>query len=222
MPRGLRRRFRRRPRRRLRKKIPRSLAPSSKVIKCQVVESFAPTYTSGNLTLYTVQGNSIDDPFGGQSGNQPLGYDQWKALYKKAKVLGCKVYYTVHNGSSGAMVCGITPMPKNQSYTPLANFEHYVECPGTKHKVFSPDVDKGTIVSKRSTKRMLKLKDIKDEHNVEINLVDETAPTDLYWFHVWSQPFDQTTALTGVQILLKVEYIVLLYDYIVPARSSET
>lgn len=220
MPRRFRRSRRlRRPRRKI---VPRSLTTSSKIIKCNVVESFAPTFAGGALGSFVVQGNSIDDPFSAQSTNQPLGYDQWKALYKKAKVLSCKVIMTVHNGSTGAFACGITPMAKNQGATLLTDFEHYVECPGTKYTVLSPDVDKTTIVARRSTKKMLKISNIKDASEIEFDLVTETPPTDNYYFHCWAQPFDKTTALTGYQVMFKVEYIVLLYDPIIPARSSET
>lgn len=220
MPRRL--RIRRRRRLRRKKFIPRTLCPAKKVIKCTAVDTFGPTFTSGALHCVKVQGNSIDDVFLNDSNNQPLGYDQWKAFYQKAKVLGCKVFAEWHNGSSGAIVCGVTPFAKTQSATALGSLDHYIECPGTKHKVFSPDVDKGIIVSKRSTKKMMKVRNIEDADFTEIDLVAETAPDDMYRFHVWTQPFDQATALTGVNLLLKVEYIVLLYDPVIPARSSET
>lgn len=215
--RRLRRRFRRKP------KVIRSLTTSTKVVKCQVVESAnGLTFTAGALNNLTIQGNSFDDPFGSGSTQQPLGYDQWKALYKKAKVLGCKVTYSVHNGSTGAVVVGITPCSKNQGTTALSNFEHYMEAPGTKYRILSPDVDKCTIVARRSTKKMLKINNVRDASEIEMGIDTETPPTDNYYFHVWAQPLDQTTALTGVQTVYKVEYIVLLYDPIIPSRSTDT
>lgn len=223
MPRRFRRRLRRRRRRTFRKRrIPRLITSSTKLIRATAVDTYAVTYTSGAIAMYPIQGNSIDDTFSVNSNRQILGYDQWKAFYKKAKVLGCKVITTYHNGSSGVILAGITPMSKNQGTTNLTDYEYYMEVPGTTWKMFSPDVDKGTLVAKRSTKKMLKVNNIKDASELEIDLVNETPPTDNYYFHVWSQPFDMTTALTGVQLVVKVEYVILLYDPIIPARSADT
>lgn len=206
----------------IKKRIPRALASANKLIKVKVSDYDPFTMTSGALAHNAIQGNSIDDPFIGGGDGQPLGYDQWKALYKSAYVLGCKVKLTCHNSSSTVpIIYGITPMKIPQSTSSLNSYEYYQELPGTVSRLLSPDVDHGILVSKRSTKKFLKRKDITDNEDLKLDLVTETPPTDIYYFHVWAQPVDQTT--TGTCDMIKeVEYIVLLTDPVVPSRSVES
>lgn len=210
----------RRRRGRIRKRIPRAIQPKTKVVKLKVCKYFQMSASTG-VDALTIQGNSFDDPFGADHTVQPLGYDQWKALYKKAVVLGCKVKITAHNEASNSVMFGITPMSVNQGTTTLSNYEHYKEMPGTVSRILSPDVDHGVLVNKRSTKRHLSFTNIRDEDDLEIVLDTETPPSKLYWFHAWMQPTDLTTT-AACEFVADVEYIILLKDPIVPARSTET
>lgn len=220
------RRFRPLKRRNRRKAyLPRTLAPRTKMVKLKVVEYINHTHSNGAIAVANIQQNSIDDPFTGLSQNQPLGYDQYKALYKKAMVLASRVFVQVHNNTSTSIMFGITAVPFNQGQTGLTTYEHYMEAPSTKFRLLSPDVDRANLGMQMSTKKLLQIKNYKDNRTeLEIDLNNETPPTWINYWHLWSQPQDQSTNTTGtaVQFTVSVEYIILLSDPVIPARSADT
>lgn len=210
------RRFRRRVRARI-----STLAPRSKLVRCKA--STLRTnggHAAGSLEMVPIQMNSVLDPFQGAGSGQPLGFDQWRALYEYGYVVGAKITAEFHNADSFAYVVGITPCHEAQGTTSLAAYDYYKEMPGTKSMVLSPDVDKCILQSKIGLKKWLGVKDLVDTNEYRMNLNTPSEPSKTTFFHVWSQPMDKTsTDTTGVQIVITVEYIVLLKSPIVPARS---
>lgn len=213
------RKYRRRPR------IPRDLVPYSKMVKVKATNFIAHTaHTTGALVMTPLQLNSFDDPFTSGGIGQPLGYDQYKALYKKAFVVSSKVTVRIVNtDATYAVVVGLTPCSLSQAGTALAVYEHYMELPGTKSVILSPDMDHGIISSKVKVKKHLHLGNMRDVDEIKMDLVNETAPADLAYWHLWSQPINQASDPTGdVQLVITCEYIAVLIDPVIPARSEET
>lgn len=217
-----RRRKKNKRRGRRRKYIPRAITSKTKLIRCKASNYITFNGTSGAMYMVPIQGNSCDDPFMANGTGQPLGYDQWKALYKSAYIIGSKVKFTVHNGSAYSVIMGLTPMNIPQGTTSLANYEYYRELPATRSRLLSPDMDHGVLVSGVGTKKHLAIKNLTDEDDLKVDLVNETAPTKQFYWHVWCQVSDQSTTTTGVEGIVDVEYLVLLTDPIVPARSVES
>lgn len=211
------RRFRRRTRARI-----STLAPKTKLIRCKVTGLRTNGgHAAGSLEMVPVQMNSILDPFGGAGSEQPLGFDQWRALYEFGYVVGAKITCEFHNADAFAYVVGITPCHIAQGTTSLASYEYYKELPGTKSVILSPDIDKAVLQSKISIKKWFSVKDLVDTNEYRINLNTPSEPSKLAYWHLWSQPLDQSsTDTTGVQIVMNVEYIVLLTSPVIPARSS--
>lgn len=213
------RRSKRRTRGVIRKRLPRSLTTRTKLIRCRLVDSFQATHAAGAMERYLISMTNIVDPLGGGSANQPLGYDQWKTLYDKAKILGAKVKMTVHNsGTAEPIIMGLNPRYPNSS-TSLADWEYNVEVAGSKSRILSQDVDHGTLVMSKSTKKMLNLKNLKDSTDIECDIGSDTGPSLSAYIEAWTQPFDKASATTA-DVIIQVDYIVMLYDPIVPARSS--
>lgn len=158
------------------------------------------------------------------STEQPLGYDQYKALFREAIVLGSHIKLEViNNDSTDAFVVGVTPVPQSQGTTALTDYEHYLEYPGTKHVLVTPDMDKQFLNAKISVKKHMHKTKIRDNDNLKVNLVTETPPTDITYWHVWSQPMDKASDPTGdIALVVTMEYLVLLINPIIPARSYET
>lgn len=206
----------------IRKRIPRAINPRVKVIRVKCSDYIPMSCTSGAISRVAIQGNSCDDPFAGNGTIQPLGYDQWKALYKSAYVIGAKVNMTVHNTAAKSIMYGITPMHKSQGTTTLSSYEYYNELPKTRSRLLSPDVDHGYLSSKTSTKKHMHRKNLTDENDLKVNLVDEIQPADIFYFHAWVQPTDQTTTVSDIECVFTVEYIVLLTDPVIPTRSVES
>lgn len=214
-------RRRRAPFRRRRSRVPRSLTltPRTKLVMGKTVKSQSLACTNGALQALAIQACNIIDPFQANGAEQPLGFDQWKALYNSAKVLGTKVVVQWHNAASASVIVGITRQEQDGYLTPTS-FEQAIEFPNTKYKYLSPDVDKCVMIGKGSTKKMLHRASIKDTEDLRNDIVDDTEPTVDYQFLLWAQPHDKAT--TGdVELIITLYQSILLYDRITPARSSD-
>jgi len=205
---------------RLRPRVPRPLTARSKVISC-LASKYVNLSGTGTLIPLYLQLNSCDDPFTGGGTGQPLGYDQWKSLYKRAIVLGSKVDVRFHNRGTVAVMCGTYPVPLNQGASALSSYEYYAEVPGAKMRLLSPEMDHIRMFQSRGTKKHLQVTNVKDNAELSIDLVNETAPTKLAYWNVFAQAVDQTSAY-AVDAVVTIRYIVLLLDPIIPARSVET
>lgn len=214
---------RRRGRRRgiIRRRLPRALAPARKVVRLKCVFESTLTCTSGALAYNAFKMFDITDPMGASSAFQPLGYDQWKTLYNKGVVIGVKVTSRVHNKGTAGVMFGLTAMPENQSSTGLTLLNHYMELPQTKSRLLSPDVDHGIVSLRVNTGRHVAVKKLLDEDAFHVDLDGEVAPTRDAWFHLWVQPIDKATT-NSVEQVTTLEYLILLFDPIVPARSADT
>lgn len=217
---------RRRPRRgrksMRRRHVPRTLTTASKVISCKA-SNYVNFTGTGAITAFLAQLNSCDDVYSTSvaENGQPLGYDQWKALYKRAIVLSSRIYIQWHNRGTSAVMVGIWPSPLNNGTTTLTNYEYYNEVAGNKQMLLSPEQDHTIMWSSRSTKKHLQVTKVKDNAELSIDLVNETPPTKLAWWQYYAQAVDQTSAF-AVDAVVTVRYIVLLLDPIIPARSTET
>lgn len=205
---------------RIKKFIPRALASRTKLIRVKAT-NYNNLAGTGTIAMNTAQLNSVDDPFTTVSGGQPLGFDQWKALYKKAIVIGSKVNIKFHNRGTSAVMVGVYPAPLNQGTTALTDYEYYMEAPNNKALLLSPEMDHTIMIHKAGTKKHLSRKDVRDDSRLQLDLITETPPTDLAYWHIYAQAVDQSSAY-AVDAVITIDYLVLLIDPIIPARSVET
>lgn len=213
---------RKRSRRRgvIRRRIPRAITSPAKLIRAKAVYTHALTSSTASAAT-VISMMDITDPFVGSSNAQPLGYDQWKGLYNKAYVVGIKVSFIVHNKGTTAVMFGITPLPESQGSTGLSAYQHYMEMPVTKSRLLSPDVDHGFLSAKYNTRKWLHLSSLKDEDAFHCDLDGETSPTRDAKILCWIGTVDGSTTNT-TEGTITVDYLIRLYDPIVPARSSDS
>lgn len=217
------RRRRRQNRRRrgiIRRYVPSVPIPKGKVVRMRAVHQQQITHTSGNIMGISVSMNDITDPFGSAGSGQPLYTDQLRNMWSRAVVLGSKVTWKMHNGGTVAVLVGINPMPESRGNTLLTQTEWYMELPGSKNMLLSPDVDNRVLVHKVNFARHMGVRKIKDENELHVDFDGEVSPTRQAYWHVWSRPIDNTTAVV-VDYVITVEYIVYLYDRVIPARSID-
>lgn len=205
----------------IRRRIPRALVPREKTVRLRAVSVFDSTSTSGVLAMVPVNLFDITDPFAGSAANQPLGYDQLKTLWNKAFVMGVKVSIRAHNESTVGIAFGITPMPESQGSTALTTFPHYAELAATKFRILSPEVDHGILVHTINLGKFVGVKKPRYEDAFHVDLDNETSPTRTAYYHIWTQPIDRL-ATANVELIITVEYLVRLFDPIVPARSTDS
>lgn len=61
----------------------------------------------------TFRANSLFDPDFTGVGAQPLGFDQWSALYSTYRVISCHYDITFSNGTGGSCVVGVVKTPNS-------------------------------------------------------------------------------------------------------------
>lgn len=160
------------------------------------------------------------DPFGTGSAQQPLGFDQWAYFYNRGKVVGTKIIYTAHNSGTEPVVIGIDLVGEYESVD-ISPWDYRCEKPGCKYRILSAEIDHATMTYKVSTKRVFKIKDIKDTEEIACDLDTPASPSRGAWLNPWAALHNGTTSTT-VDIIIKVEYIVLLDQPKIPARSVGT
>lgn len=150
-----------------------------------------------------------------------MGVEQFKALYKKAVVVGVKVTIRLHNESSVGIMFGVTPMPESQSTTALTAFQHYMELPSTKARLLSPEVDHSVLTYTLGTRKYLHIRDLIGESTCINDLVNGIGASRTSTIHFWAQPVDASTT-SGVEMVITADFLVRLFDHIVPARSTDS
>lgn len=197
------------------------LWPATKVVKFRLVLSKAFSSGSGALAGVAYKMNSLNDPTAGDSAQLPLGLDQWAALYSKYKVLGSKITVLAHPTTiTGAGFFGLHLSSQGQSAV-LTDHDHYRELPNTSMKMVSPDIDLARVSLNYSIHKypfhIRKVKDADDQEGTFSTTPGD--PADIAYVHLFAQDSNKTDAITfDVQITL--EYVCLLYDRVMPARSS--
>lgn len=188
------------------------------LIRAQAVDSGVFACASTTPQNHYVSVINVVDPFNTSGTQQPLGYDQWKTLYKRAKVLGAKVTFTCHNAGAVAVVIGCTLIPEgeNAAQTP---WEYNAESPNSRYRILSPEMDHTTIGMVSSTKKYFRIADIKDNEEIACDIDADTGPDRVGYFTCWAALHNGTTA-TNVDYIIKVQYIILLDQPQVPARSD--
>lgn len=205
-------------RRRFKRKRVTNLWPKARLVKFSVVHRTALAPTVGTCGVVAYKANSLNDPFQAQGAGLPIGLDQWASMYSKYKVVKSTMTAVTHPTTiTGAAVVGIH-LANNA--TLLTDCDHYRELPYTTSRVISPDID----ISKNSmtyrAKSFYSLRNLKDADELEGSFSTSPGdPSKTSSFHYFYQDHNSTDALT-VEVSFRITYTVLLYERIMPARSS--
>lgn len=212
-PRFAKRRFRRRKYAR----VQRSVQPYAVTRVLRSVCRSSQNLNAGTLTALTVLLNSAYDPTGIFGAGQPLGYDQYTALYQRVAVVGWKVIIEACTAdNTNPVVIGFTPMVGASA---LSDFQHYKELPGTVSRIMTPDVDKLIFTAKGGVKKYFMprsgrmLSDDTVTHGVGGN------PSRLLYGHLFLQAMDGTADPGVVNLVVTIVQKVVFYVPEIPSRS---
>lgn len=171
----------------------------------------APTVKIFNL-------NSLYDPTGSISGQQPLGFDQHMLLYRNYCVVGIRVridFCTTDN--TNPVIVGWTP---KTDATALIDPGHYQEAPGTVYKIMTPDNDRVTLFFSGPIKKWLMPQGGKMLTNDIYWGTSTSSPTSNLFGHLWA------ASLVGAGIdaslinyTVKLQFLAKFFNPIVPERS---
>lgn len=214
-----RRRLRRRRRGGIgRKRRITSLWPRTRLVKFRCVTSYAGTTGAGALVEVAFKANSLNDPFGTAGAQLPLGLDQWAAMYQRYAVVGSKCYVKAHAGTvTGAMTYGVSLLRSNSA---LSDYEYHLEQPLVRSKMLTADVDHSAVGMTYGAKRFWHFRKFMDAEEQQATFSTTPGdPTDLCYYVMWFQDVGKSEAVL-MEAIVTIEYTVLLFDPIVPARSS--
>lgn len=219
-PRRSRRSYRRKALVRRARRLPpaRYLWEPSRLVKFTAVNYATYTGTSGAIGAVVLKANSLNDPFGGTGAELPLGLDQWAALYSKYKVVSSMIKVDAHPLTiTGSAIIGVHCTDDSSA---LTDYKHYAELPHTRVQMVSPDIDIARLAVGYSARKMFNIKDLRDNSQIEGNFTTTPGdPTKIAYYHVFVQDGNSTETVT-VELMIRITYTVLLFDRIMPARSS--
>lgn len=198
--------------------VSRAIIPKSKVVKMPYVDMYTVNATtSSTWTPYvSLTMNSIFDPDFTSIGHQPLGHDQWKAMYKSYEVLGCKVTIEVVNVQQNAAnaSCYFGFMLSRQTTAPVLGngYTQLREQPNVHLKYCMADQS-----NKESTFRYKRFVNVRKWLTRQGDYVrqDQTAlfennPLHLIYLHIGNLNNNPAPAAAGIRFSFKLEYTVLL------------
>lgn len=214
-------RFRRRRYRRRRTRIARYVVPPMRIVKFRATDFLTLTSTAAAFTSHNPYVNGIIDPFAGSGTGQPLYLNEMKSHYRSAVCVGSKITVQFHNDSSTVpIVVGLYRYPYDVAATSWT-YEYLREAafPG-RQRILTSDIDIVTLSMKTSCKRYFGVTNMLDNNEFLVDLENETECTKLGNYTCFIQSLNTTTAPTGsAQLIITMEYIVVLKDPFTPARS---
>ncbi len=74
-----------------------------------------------NIEDYIFRGNSCFDPDFAVGGDQPLGFDEWSALYRRYRVIACKADVDFINDAGVSAFGYVTAENTSSAYTDRSN-----------------------------------------------------------------------------------------------------
>lgn len=213
MPRTYKRKqYKKRPRRKRRgrrltsRSVPSGM-PSQRIAKLRYVEKITLSSTVGGLQTWIWGANNINDPNISGTGHQPMGADQWSALFNHYVVLGSKIHVQVSSASTpvSPSYCGV--YLTDSATAPYSDYMAFMEAKRGQSRLLAQDSTKVThLNNKFSCKRFFNLKDVKD-NMLRVGSVVNTNPTEQAYFATYYQTANGTTDTAS--FLVTIDYIVL-------------
>lgn len=161
--------------------------------------------------------NGAFDPCLALGSVQPLGFDQYCALYRRNCVVGWKVRIEWCTSDNTNPVCiGFTPKTDNNA---LTSYPHWKECKGTVSTILTPDIDKAQTSTRGDVKKWMTHPGAKILDNEDLVGSTEANPVSVLYGHVWAQAMDGAANPSSIRYVVTLEQIVVFFEQIVPARS---
>lgn len=208
-----------RRRRRFKRRVTRAVQPYSIVRKLKTVRQFDLNCGAGSIYVETVKLNAGDDPTGTLGSLQPLGWDQYAALYQRACVIGWDVKVEAcSTDNTNAIVVGFAPMVESSG---LTQYEHYKEQAACVSRIMTPDIDKIVFGSRGSVKRWLLPQGGRMLSDANLaGGVTTTDPNKVLYGHLFAQAMDNSADPAVVHCIVTITQIVAFFQPIVPSRST--
>ncbi len=203
-------------RRRIPRGVKNTVFPQKAVVKhryCDVYTHQVASTITPFTTFQTYRTNSTFDPYETGVGHQPLGRDQYAALYNKYCVIGSKMtvkmnVYWPAAGEIAPLFCGIT-VDDDDTSTPL--IEDMVERNRTKWKIVR--CNSGATVSTKWSAKQAFGGTTGLLQNSDATALEGTNPTKQMYYHVmFSNEMNQATFAPRFSFVVIIDYITVWFD----------
>lgn len=190
-----------------------------RMVELKMTGGFQLHGAAGALASLLIKANSLADPLGASGTSLPRYVDQWAALYQKYKVFGSTLVVNGHTlTTTGAGISGVSLRSSGTAETTWIEYKEQ-KFPVVQ-RLLSSDLDLFKFGMSYKPKKFWHITKMKDEDNQEgVLSTTPTDPTDLCYYHIYTQDLDQTQDTT-TQITYEVRYLVFVYDPVDVAASS--
>jgi len=187
--------------------------PNSKIVKLRYVEWYTFNLSGVSSGVAVYRANGPYDPYAGTGGHQPLGYDQWAALYQHCVVLGSKCSVGFDAGFDSSARPLLVGVYLNDDTSTPATIASLLEDP--KSRIAQVNCFSGAgksrarVVHTYSAKRFFGLRDVKD-NKYEIGSAVGTTPTEEAIYSIFCQLPAGTIggAQTLIQAKVTIDYCI--------------
>lgn len=157
--------------------------------------------------------NDLYDPDRTGVGHQPMGTDEYFALYSSATVVGSKITATAisgdTSGTAGSYNIGIQVQDTLTSETDQIVL---MENSDTTFKSVAPlsSNNKTTLTKRFGTKKFFKVKDILGNETYACSA--SASPSEEAYYYLWAAPFDNASDNGAIAVRVIIEYLVVFHD----------
>lgn len=183
-----------------------NLAPEAITVRLTYATSY--TISSGLQFDKIMSGNGLFDPDVSGTGHQPLGFDEWMALYDRYRVLAstCTVT-TINNTASAGNNIQTTLIPTNQQ-TAIANDDEAEELPDSTENTagVSTGPAEDTVSRSMQTSYMVGVPNIR--YSTEYSGTNSANPVQQWYWRVFHASVNASaiTAFVNINIKYTVEF----------------
>ncbi len=163
--------------------------PASMITKHRYCQRISLSPDANDTDFYLFNANSMFNPgqSGGSLAHQPLGFDEYSALYDHSTVLSSKITIDALAGGDLSTDACMVGCYINDDLTPVVTYSTIMEQGGCVSKILSPLDAQGVVTLRKSfdTKRYFGVKDVQD--NEKLQASSDGNATELAFFTVFAQ-----------------------------------
>ncbi len=189
--------------------------PNKKLVRLRYVQHVSVNPASGLAADYVFRANSIHDPNFTGGGHQPYGHDTLELLYDRYMVVGSKITAEfVSTGTSPATTDAVVGISLEDDSVTNTLTHHWMEQPKSNWKMIGPsDGGKGSAKLTK-TFGLKKFFGVVNPADVPTRFGAQfgSNPSETAWYHLMVAPVNPTDDTQLVNIMVTVEYTVLVTE----------
>lgn len=177
-----------------------------------------PTGSTTGIASYPFRANDCYDPDASLGGHQPMGFDQYMAIYGRFHVAGSKITVKVLSGDAAplnsSVLVGILRSSSQAVPTLISNLVENDKCVYRGYQL--GDTSK-PLIMKYSTRKAQGISKLMD--NQELSGTSGTSPSIIDYFNIWASTVGTGNDPQPVQLQIHLQYSVVFSDPIQLGQS---